>query len=198
MVFGHDMTSEAALTKLSYLLGRTELSTQDVSDQLSISLHGELTGSTQMKFEHPNGHLPQHLSDLTALSYVIAKGNLAELQGLLKADDEWLLNQADYSGNTPLVSSKIPTRALLGSQRIQHIAATGPSLEILRSLLSRGASVHLRNSAGRTPLFLATNAGLIDHVMLLRDSGAHLHADEINTARLHARHEPSIWHAAGV
>jgi 60kDa lysophospholipase len=38
--------------------------------------------------------------------------------------------------------------------------------------------VHLRNSAGRTPLFLAASAGLAEHVELLRKSGAHLHADE--------------------
>ena len=80
----------------------------------------------------------------------------------------------------------------------QHVASTGPSLEILRVLLLKGASVHLRNSGGRTPLFLAAHAGMADHVSLLRDSGAHLHADEMDIARLHAHQNPSIWRAAGV
>jgi lysophospholipase len=61
----------------------------------------------------------------------------------------------------------------------------------------KGASVHLRNKAGRTPLFLAAAAGLARHVSLLRDSGAHLHADELSTARMHVAKNPSVWHAAG-
>lgn len=64
-------------------------------------------------------------------------------------------------------------------------------------LLLKGASVHLRNKSGRTPLFLAAHAELTEHVLLLRESGAHLHADELNTAKLHAQHHPSIWRAAG-
>ena len=104
VVFGHDLTSEAALAKLSYLLGLPGLTTEEVRQRMSISLRGELTDYTRMEFEHPNGYLPQHLADLTALSYTIATGNHAELQSLLKPDNEWLLNQADYSGNTPLVS----------------------------------------------------------------------------------------------
>lgn len=81
---------------------------------------------------------------------------------------------------------------------MQHIAATGPSLEILEALLLKGASVHIRNKAGRTPLFLAANAGLLDHVRLLQASGAHLHADELSTAKLHAQRNPSVWQLAGV
>ena len=79
---------------------------------------------------------------------------------------------------------------------LQHIAATGPSLEILRILLLKGASVHLRNNAGRTPLFLAASAGLIEQVYLLRQSGAHLHTDELGDARLQSRSR--TWQAAGV
>jgi lysophospholipase len=60
----------------------------------------------------------------------------------------------------------------------QHLAATCPNLEILRDFLSQGASVHLRNRDGRTPLFLAAEAGRLDNVVLLAESGAHLHADE--------------------
>ena len=103
VVFGHDLTTEAALTKLSYLLGLPKLTTEDVRQQMSLSLRGELTDYTRMEFEHPDGDLPQHIADLTALSYSIAKGNLLEFQGLLKPDNECLLNQVDYSGNTLLV-----------------------------------------------------------------------------------------------
>jgi 60kDa lysophospholipase len=103
VVPGHDMTTEAALAKLSYLLALPDLSVKDVTRQMSISLRGELTEHTSVAFEHPGGQLPQHLSNLSALAYAIAKGDLLELNDVLKGDLDWLLNEADYSGNTPLV-----------------------------------------------------------------------------------------------
>ena len=103
VVPGHDMTTEAALAKLSYLLALPDLSVEDVTRQMSISLHGELTEHTGIAFEHPCDQLPQHLSNLSALGYAIAKGNLVELKEILKGGLDWLLNEADYSGNTPVV-----------------------------------------------------------------------------------------------
>lgn len=103
VVPGNDMTTEAALAKLSYLLALPNLSVTDVTKQMSISLRGELTEYTSVAFEHPGSPLPQHLSSLSALAYAIAKGNLRELNDVLKGDLDWLLNEADYSGNTPLV-----------------------------------------------------------------------------------------------
>ncbi|KAL8953815.1 MAG: hypothetical protein Q9222_000324 [Ikaeria aurantiellina] len=178
LVPGHDMTTEAALAKLSYLLGQ-DLPTADIAPQMTTSLRGELTEQTATAFQHPS-QLPSHLADLTAFGYAIAQGDVAVASDALRGNLKWLLSEADYSGNTPL-----------------HIAATGPSLAIVEMLLKNGASVHLRNKAGRTPLFLAANAGLVKHVALLRISGAHLHAGEIDTARLHAQHDPAIWQAAG-
>jgi 60kDa lysophospholipase len=69
----------------------------------------------------------------------------------------------------------------------------------LREFLSQGASVHLRNREGHTPLFMAANAGLADHVGLLREAGAHLHTDEVAAARLHAANaNDKIWNEAGI
>ncbi|KAL9614455.1 MAG: hypothetical protein Q9167_001058 [Letrouitia subvulpina] len=181
VVPGHDMTSEAALTKLSYLLGQDRFSSEEVARHMSLSLRGELTEQSAMTFEHPVQQISGRVVDLTAIGYAIARGDINEVRQILEGRLEWSLSEADYSGNTPL-----------------HIAATGPSLEILETLLLKGASVHIRNKAGRTPLFLAANAGLLDHVRLLQASGAHLHADELSTAKLHAQRNPSVWQLAGV
>ena len=93
-----------------------------------------------------------------------------------------------------------PVDPLLNTNLPQHLAATGPNVEILREFLSEGASVHLRSRAGRTPLFLAANAGLKTHIEILREAGAHLHSNEMATARLLAQstENAEVWRLAGV
>lgn len=191
IVPGHDLTTEAALTKLSYLLGLPDITTAEVTRLMSVSLRGELTErSGAQQFAHlaqqeeapPQASRQAHLSKL---SYAIAEGDLALFRDILSYEPESLLNEADYSGSVPL-----------------HVAATGPNLEILRLLLQKGASVHVRNKAGRTPLFLAANAGLEDRVQLLRQSGAHLHPEESGVAKVlyekAGAQAAKCWEIAGV
>ena len=60
-----------------------------------------------------------------------------------------------------------------------HVAAVCPSIDILRELLARGASVHVRNRAGNSALFLARKVGNWEVVELLEEVGAHLHVEEV-------------------
>ncbi|KAI9662771.1 MAG: hypothetical protein M1829_006115 [Trizodia sp. TS-e1964] len=169
VVFGQDMTSEAALTKLSYLLALPNLSTAEIGRMMSISLRGELNEQAQTLFQHPKQQLSQKLASLTALGYAIAKGDVTEVNRVIQCEKEWLLNDGDYLGNTPM-----------------HLAAMGPSNEILHGFLLQGASVHLRNRDGHTPLYLAEVGGLTKNAKLLRESGAHLHPDELANEKLGA------------
>lgn len=195
---GHDMTTEAALAKLSYLLSISSLDTKAIGQQMSVSLRGEFTEQTSMVFEHPQGILPTRVENLTRHGYAISKGSVSEVQEILTGNLGWLLNEADYSGNTPLV--RLPCEVFLAVKLIfqQHIAAVGPSTDILQILLTNGASVHLRNNAGRTPLFVAGLARLSDHVSILKQSGAHLNADELAAAKLQVQTSPEIWRIAGI
>ena len=118
VVPGNDLTSEAALAKLSYLLALPDLTVEDVTRHMSVSLRGELTEQTSMAFEHPSGFLPEHLANLSAMGYAISRGSPEELSQVLKGDLEWLLNEADYSGNTPLVSD--PNRYTNSKLMVQH------------------------------------------------------------------------------
>ena len=176
------MTAEAALTKLAYLLAQPNSTPDSVARDMAVSLRGEVTESTGTVFSHPSGDLSEHAASLTAIAYAITNEDFQRVKDLIRSHDG-LVNLPDYSGNTPL-----------------HIAASAPSLDVLRYLLSLGASVHIRNftNGGRTPLFLAANAGYVSHVRLLRQAGAHLHAEELETARLHARQRPEAWRLAGV
>ena len=112
VIAGQDLTSEAALAKLSYLLGTPGLSHEDVVQQMSVSLRGELTEQSSMIFEHPNGVLPDRIAILASLGYAISKGDIIETRSLLKSDHGWLLKNEDYSGNTPLVNSYAPLTAM--------------------------------------------------------------------------------------
>lgn len=97
------MTSEAALTKLAYLLALPDSTPESVAKAMSVSLRGELTESSQPVFRHPGGALPETARKLTMLGYAIAQGDLEKVEEVMKSEDGWLLNEADYSGNTPIV-----------------------------------------------------------------------------------------------
>lgn len=98
------MTTEAALTKLAYLLALPGATSESVTKNMSISIRGELTESSQPVFRHPDSTLPDRVQTLTILGYAIVQGDLERVQELIKIEHNWLLNDADYSGNTPIVS----------------------------------------------------------------------------------------------
>ncbi|AEO56836.1 hypothetical protein MYCTH_2302215 [Thermothelomyces thermophilus ATCC 42464] len=169
VVFGHDLTTEAALTKLSYLLALPGLTYEDVTAKMAQSLRGEMTEMTLPSFSHPAGTLDTAVNRLTAaetaftaLGYAIRNGELRTVREILEGDEfnHQLLKRADYAGNT-----------------VVHLAAVGPEPLVLRELLTRGAGVHSRNRAGNTPLYLAEKAGNAECVRLLKEAGAHLWLD---------------------
>jgi len=185
IVPGHDMTTEAALTKLSYLLALPGLSDEEVVRRMSRSLRGELTESKKVSFTSQNSTLTYQHEQLNGLAYAIAEGNVKNVREIMNHEPDWLLGEADYSGSTPL-----------------HLAATGPEVDVLRLLLQKGASVHIRNKAGRTPLFVAADMGSEAHVSLLLQSGAHLHPEEMDVAKLLCEQcsgaRKRCWEMAGV
>ncbi|KAI1079314.1 asparaginase-domain-containing protein [Whalleya microplaca] len=172
VVFGHDLTSEAALTKLSYLLALPGLTTADIAARMARSLRGEMTEMVTPSFTHPAersssedaaGMLAPAEAAFTALGYAIQRGDLGAVAAMLEGDEvsHQLLKRADYAGNTAV-----------------HLAAVGPEKDVLKELLVRGASVHVRNRANITPLFLAEKIGNAECVKLLKEAGAVLWIEE--------------------
>ncbi|KAH8805968.1 60 kDa lysophospholipase-like protein [Xylogone sp. PMI_703] len=166
VIFGHDMTTEAALTKLSFLLALPELTVEDINTQMALSLRGEMTEDMLPQFAHPISEaisITSRQSTFTALGHAITSGDYDTVCHILDADPA-LLAEKDYADNTAL-----------------HLAAVGTDVRILRELLTRGASVHVRNRGWNTPLYLARQVGNEEFVKLLSDAGALLHADEVET-----------------
>ncbi len=109
-----------------------------------------------------------------------------------------LLERADYAGNTALHLAAVAGRDRQQDEGMVHhhhhhptttttatTATTTTATEtrrdhvaVLRELLVRGASVHARNRANNTPLFLARRAGDAECVALLEAAGAALWGDE--------------------
>lgn len=173
VIFGLDLTAEAALAKLSHLIALPNLTQKDIVSQFSRSIRGEMTEIAHQSFSHPtkpidcSSRLTPMESAFTALGYAIQNGEIQVVKDLLDGDGNQLLKTADYAGNTAV-----------------HLAAVSGNSEIMLELLKRGASVHQRNRADNSPLFLATLSGKDDCAKLLKTAGAHLSVEEIERGPL--------------
>jgi lysophospholipase len=175
VIFGHDLTTEAALTKLSYLLALPDLTYEQIVEKMQRSLRGEMTEVHSTVFKHPNSEVPtitDSQTAFTALGWAISGGDLDAVRALLDADSFDLLHSQDYAGNSAVHIATVCNV----SGGIGNIGKEG---EVLRELLSRGASVHVRNKAGNSPLFLAKKVGNQSAVAMLEEAGAHLHVEEV-------------------
>eukprot|EP01006_Ploeotia_vitrea_P055643 TRINITY_DN68020_c1_g11_i1.p1 TRINITY_DN68020_c1_g11~~TRINITY_DN68020_c1_g11_i1.p1 ORF type:complete len:714 (-),score=53.20 TRINITY_DN68020_c1_g11_i1:478-2460(-) len=169
---GSDMTTEAAVTKLSYLLGKG-FSGSVIREQLQKSLRGELTlsESVQTEYSLDNPAFVKQLADVLgatspqeadfisqALRPVLAcsaaaKGDTATLSTLCRSPND--VNISDYDLRTPL-----------------HLACAEGQLETATWLLERGASVHNKDRFGNTPLDDAKRHNHHDVAAILRRAGA--------------------------
>jgi lysophospholipase len=105
VIAGCDLTTEAALAKLSYLLALPGLTVPEVTRQMSVALVGEMTTPAEITFAHPGDGEPSRQANLARLRHAIAAGDLVKIDEIMKYEIDWLLNEADATGNTPMVRS---------------------------------------------------------------------------------------------
>uniref|UniRef100_H0XT58 asparaginase n=1 Tax=Otolemur garnettii TaxID=30611 RepID=H0XT58_OTOGA len=183
IISGFDMTSEAALAKLSYVLGQPGLSLDDRKELLAKDLRGELTLPTA---DEPQPSLcgspldqrvawllglssPQEadaVRDTLMPSLACAAAHAGDLEALqVLADLGSDLSLEDFHGQTPL-----------------HTAAKGGHARVVAMLLQRGVDVNSRDQDGLSPLLLAVRGRHQGVIKLLRAAGACLSTEELEDA----------------
>ncbi|XP_056101503.1 60 kDa lysophospholipase isoform X1 [Rhinichthys klamathensis goyatoka] len=179
LIAGCDMTPEAALSKLSYVLAKQNLSTEEKKKMLSRNLRGEMIADLGgAKLSLSDSRFIQVIAKSLSISCkeeleairdaltptlvcVAAKiGDIEALEAIREMGSD--LSMPDYDGRTPL-----------------HIAACEGHLKVVEYLLSKGATVYARDRFGDTPLRNAVRFRHKDVVKLLRKTGAHFSRDEM-------------------
>ncbi|XP_055496600.1 60 kDa lysophospholipase isoform X1 [Leucoraja erinacea] len=179
LVAGCDMTPEAGLAKLSYVLGKTDLCIKEKSKMLSENLRGEMnTTFGESKISLCDNEFIRALARALSIS---CKEELEAIRDALtpslacaaaKTGDinalEAITNMGgnlcseDYDGRTPL-----------------HVAACEGHLQVVQYLLKHGATVYAKDRFGNTPLKNAVKFRHHEIIKLLRQTGAHFAKDEI-------------------
>ncbi|RXG56586.1 L-asparaginase [Armadillidium vulgare] len=141
---GFDMTPEAALTKLSYITGK-DWDWETKCKMLMQNIRGELTSLNEDENDCGSTGI------LSILTKALQLSDSAEVEQIRD------INYTITGGITAL-----------------HVAVSEGDDDVVRWLLENGASVHLRDSNGHTPLWYAVEKDNMNIIFLLRKTGAHL------------------------
>ncbi|KAI8074030.1 asparaginase-domain-containing protein [Gongronella butleri] len=197
VVAGADMTPECALTKLSYLLGAHGSRPDLVRQLMTKNLRGELTvRHTHTKFSDDRNRTHVLVELLMAC---IAQGKGAAQHALrdwtLSNSDQQLAERAlaplllcsaaganDMDNMATLVENiaeDLNVNCVDYDGRVPlHVASREGHAEAVTFLLTHGASVHIRDKSGHTPLYEALTHRRTEVAKLLVQAGAHLAESE--------------------
>ncbi|CAK1583850.1 unnamed protein product [Parnassius mnemosyne] len=171
VVSGFDMTPEAALTKLSYVLSKTELTYQQKAEMVSTNIRGELTNTSTIAIE-----------DNTLIDAIATSLNIQSPKKLVEVTEKvfsalllYAIEHDDFRG----VKKMLDMGADVNAQNCEgktalHDAIIKGNITIIEFLLKNGASVHLKTRCGESPLLTAVKQDDAAVIKLLLQCGAHL------------------------
>jgi len=168
---GFDMTTEAALTKLSYVVSKTKNQEERIQ-MMKSNLRGELTSAG-------GGPEMQDFDLVDAVARSLRLSTPKELNQLGATLFPAMLNSAVIEGDTKKIDQLKAYGANLSAQNQDlrtalHIAAAEGRIDVVKHLLLYGAAVHLRDRYDRTPLTEAIHGDFHEIIKLLAKCGAHL------------------------
>ncbi|XP_043224533.1 L-asparaginase-like isoform X1 [Amphibalanus amphitrite] len=168
---GADMTPEAALTKLAYVLTKDSWDHETKRKMVTQNLRGELSADAEVELQD------QDLAAAVAQKLQMTSGS--ELERLRETLYPAMLCTAAETGDIQRVDTIRAFGADVSGTDYDrrtplHVAASEGNLEMVRHLLHCGASVHVRDRAGATPLHCAVQFQRLDCIRCLVDGGAHL------------------------
>lgn len=168
VVPGTDMTPEAALAKLSYVLSKDEWDLPTKKEKLRSSLRGELTSPSKL------------LADWDALDSVVRALGVEPAKVATLLIPAVACAAAAQPGAASLAAvmnaGADPAAATMEGRTPLHVAAYEGNLDAVRLLLQHGAHVHAKDRYGRTPLLDAVQMDRHAVISALRQCGAHLGA----------------------
>ncbi|XP_037089093.1 L-asparaginase-like [Pollicipes pollicipes] len=168
---GADMTPEAALTKLAYVLTKDEWDLETKRQKITQNLRGELTAHVDVEL---------HDQDLVeAIARKMHMTSSGEVERLRETLYPAMLCSAAECGSIERIDALRNFGADVSSMDYDrrtplHVAASEGNTAVLRHLLLHGASVHIRDRSGATPLHSAVQFQRLDCIRILVDCGAHL------------------------
>ncbi|XP_046687138.1 L-asparaginase isoform X2 [Homalodisca vitripennis] len=169
---GFDMTPEAALAKLAYVLSKTEWDLATKRTMMENNLRGELTCGIKAPVLEDwdlvdavarSLHIssPREVKMLHSILFPAMLGSAVE-----KGDTDKIAELKGYGADLTAPNSDKRTPL--------HIACSLGNIKVVKYLLLNGASVHMKDRFDQTPLLDAVKCDHLDVIKLLKRCGAHL------------------------